>query len=115
MATGSPARSASTAASPTAATGSARSPARPSCKAPILALQAGDDANITAEQNAEFDAALTAAGVEHEIVIYDGAPHSFFDRKQEDFAADSEDAWSRVLAFVSARRDRRASRRTGGA
>ena len=68
---------------------------------PILALQAGDDANITAEQNAEFDAALTAAGVEHEIVIYDGAPHSFFDRKQEDFAADSEDAWSRVLAFVS--------------
>ena len=29
--------------------------------------------------------ALTAAGVEHEIVVYDGAPHSFFDRKQEDF------------------------------
>ena len=42
----------------------------------------------------------TAAGVEHEVVIYDGAPHSFFDRKQEEFAADSEDAWNRVLAFV---------------
>jgi len=33
-------------------------------------------------------------------VIYDGAPHSFFDRKQEQFAAESEDAWNRVLAFL---------------
>ncbi len=69
---------------------------------PILALQAGDDANITAEHNAEFDAALTAAGVEHEVVTYEGAPHSFFDRKQEQFAAASDDAWQRVLAFVAA-------------
>jgi carboxymethylenebutenolidase len=69
-------------------------------KAPILALQAGDDQNITAEHNAAFDAALTAAGVEHEVVTYPGAPHSFFDRKQEEFAADSEDAWGRVLAFL---------------
>ncbi len=42
----------------------------------------------------------TAAGVEHEVVIYPGAPHSFFDRKYEEFAADSEDAWNRVLAFL---------------
>lgn len=68
--------------------------------APILALQAGDDKNITAEINAEFDRALTAAGVEHELVVYDGAPHSFFDRKHEEFAEASEDAWNRVLAFV---------------
>jgi carboxymethylenebutenolidase len=68
---------------------------------PILALQAGDDQNITREQNDEFDAALTAAGVEHELVIYDGAPHSFFDRKQGEFADASEDAWNRVLAFIA--------------
>ena len=67
---------------------------------PVLALQAGDDQNISAEDNAAFDAALTAAGVEHEIVTYPGAPHSFFDRKYEEFAADSEDAWNRVLAFI---------------
>jgi carboxymethylenebutenolidase len=67
---------------------------------PILALQAGADQNITAEDNAAFDAALTAAGVEHAVVTYPGAPHSFFDRKQEEFAADSEDAWNRVLAFI---------------
>jgi carboxymethylenebutenolidase len=68
--------------------------------APILALQAGDDQNITAEHNAAFDAALTAAGVEHEVVTYAGAPHSFFDRKVEEYADASADAWERTLAFV---------------
>ncbi len=43
-----------------------------------------------------------AEGVEHEIVIYDGAPHSFFDRKQEEFAEASDDAWRRTLAFIVA-------------
>jgi carboxymethylenebutenolidase len=68
--------------------------------APILALQGGEDAGIPVEDSQVFDAALEAAGVEHEVVIYPGAPHSFFDRKQEQFAAESEDAWNRVLAFV---------------
>jgi carboxymethylenebutenolidase len=73
-------------------------------QAPILALQAGDDQHITAEHNAAFEAALTAAGVEHELVTYEGAPHSFFDRKHEEFAAASEDAWARVLAFLELHR-----------
>ena len=68
--------------------------------APILALQAGEDQNITAELNAEFDEALTTAGVEHEVVTYPGAPHSFFDRRHEEFADDSADAWQRVLDFI---------------
>jgi carboxymethylenebutenolidase len=68
--------------------------------APILALQGGDDPGIPVEESRAFDEALTAAGVEHEVVIYPGAPHSFFDRKYEEFAADSEDAWNRVLAFI---------------
>jgi carboxymethylenebutenolidase len=71
-------------------------------KAPILALQAGADQNISAEDNAAFDQALTSAGVEHEVVTYEGAPHSFFDRKQEDFADASDDAWARVLTFIAA-------------
>jgi carboxymethylenebutenolidase len=71
-------------------------------RAPILALQAGDDQNITAEHNAAFEAALTAAGVEHELVTYEGAPHSFFDRKHEEFAAASDDAWARTIAFIAA-------------
>jgi carboxymethylenebutenolidase len=70
--------------------------------APILALQAGADAHISHEDNAAFDEALTAAGVEHELVEYPGAPHSFFDRKQEEFADASDDAWRRTLEFIAA-------------
>src|SRR5204863_3584171 len=73
-------------------------------KAPILALQAGADQNITAEDNAAFEQALQAAGVEHELVTYEGAPHSFFDRKQENFAEASADAWQRTLNFIEAHR-----------
>jgi carboxymethylenebutenolidase len=69
-------------------------------EAPILALQAGADQNITAEHNAGFERALADAGIEHEVVTYDGAPHSFFDRKQKDFADASDDAWARTLAFI---------------
>jgi carboxymethylenebutenolidase len=68
--------------------------------APILALQGGDDPGIPVEDSKAFDEALDDAGVEHEVVIYPGAPHSFFDRKQEEFADASEDAWNRVLAFL---------------
>ena len=69
-------------------------------EAPILALQAGADQNITADQNEAFEQALSDAGVEHELVVYEGAPHSFFDRKQEEFAAASDDAWQRTLDFI---------------
>ena len=68
--------------------------------APILGLMGGADAAIPPEEVAAFEEALTAAGVEHELVAYEGAPHSFFDRRYEDFAEASADAWDRVLAFV---------------
>ena len=71
-------------------------------KAPILALQAGADANISAEDNAAFADALQRAGVEYEVVTYDGAPHSFFDRKQEQFQSASDDAWAKVVGFIAA-------------
>jgi len=71
--------------------------------APILALQAGADGHITAEQNQAFDEALERAGIDHELVTYEGAPHSFFDRKYEEFADASADAWMRVLAFIERR------------
>jgi carboxymethylenebutenolidase len=60
----------------------------------------GDDPGIPVAEAEAFDEALDAAGVEHEVVVYPGAPHSFFDRKYEEFAAESEDSWRRVLAFV---------------
>jgi carboxymethylenebutenolidase len=73
-------------------------------EAPTLALQAGADQNITAEDNAAFEAALESAGVEHELVTYEGAPHSFFDRKQEDYADASAEAWQKVLDFIEKHR-----------
>jgi carboxymethylenebutenolidase len=72
--------------------------------APILGLMGGADQAITADDVAAFEAALQQAGVEHELVTYDGAPHSFFDRKQEEFAEASDDAWRRVLEFVERHR-----------
>jgi carboxymethylenebutenolidase len=68
---------------------------------PILALMGGDDPGIPQEAVDEFEAALSAAGVPHGVVVYPGAPHSFFDRKHADYAEDSADAWARVLAFMA--------------
>jgi carboxymethylenebutenolidase len=69
-------------------------------EAPILALMGGADEGIPVTDVREFERALEEAGVEHEIAIYDGAPHSFFDRKFEEFADASDDAWRRVTSFV---------------
>ena len=69
-------------------------------KAPALALMGGADPGIPAEQIAELEAVWKAAGVDGEVVTYEGAPHSFFDRAYEEFASDSADAWQRCLAFV---------------
>ena len=74
----------------------------PRLRGPLLALQGGADAAIPHEDNAAFDEALTAAGVEHELVEYAGAPHSFFDRKQSEFQEASDDAWRRTLEFIDA-------------
>jgi carboxymethylenebutenolidase len=67
---------------------------------PLLGLFGGDDPLIPAEDIEAFDQGLDAAGVEHELITYPGAPHSFFDRSFEQHAAASEDAWRRVLGFL---------------
>ena len=68
--------------------------------APILALMGGADQAIPVEDVDEFDRRLTEAGVEHEVKIYDGAPHSFFDRQFDKWKDACDDAWTRILAFV---------------
>lgn len=69
---------------------------------PVLGLFGGADQGIPVESVREFDAALAGAGIEHEMVVYPDAPHSFFDRKQEEYAKESADAWKRMLAFIGA-------------
>ena len=68
---------------------------------PILALQGGDDPGIPISVDEEFQTALHNAGRTDEVIIYDGAPHSFFDRKYAEFTDASDDAWQRVLAFIT--------------
>ncbi len=74
----------------------------PQLDAPILALQGGDDQGIPHEDNVAFEEALRAAGKDYELIEFDGAPHSFFDRKQEEFQAASDEAWAKTLDFIKA-------------
>lgn len=69
---------------------------------PALGLFGGDDPGIPEDMVREFDKKLDSAGVAHEVVIYPGAPHSFFDRRATDYADASADAWQRVLGFIGA-------------
>ena len=69
-------------------------------KNPILGLFGAADPGIPPESVAAFEAALRMAGVEHRLIAYDGAPHSFFDRKAADFADASAQAWEETLTFV---------------
>ena len=72
----------------------------PQMKAPLLVLVAGEDHTPVAEFET-FDRELTEAGVEHTMVVYEGAPHSFFDRTFEQHREASADAWRQMLRFMS--------------
>ena len=72
----------------------------PRMKAPLLMLLAGADQATPAEKFQEFDRLLTEHRVQHEMHIYEGAPHSFFDRTYEQWKDACDDAWRRMLDFV---------------
>jgi len=72
-------------------------------ESPVLGIFGGADEGIPPEAVAAFDGALRAAGIDHRIVTYPGAPHSFFDREAVEFAEASEAAWRETLAFVQER------------
>ena len=71
-------------------------------RAPVLGLFGGADQGIPPSDVQKLDEALDTAGVEHEIITYPGAPHSFFDRKAVEYVEASADAWQRVLSFIEA-------------
>jgi carboxymethylenebutenolidase len=64
----------------------------PSYRCPVLGLFGGADPSITPEDVEAFRRALVASGIPHEIVTYEGAPHSFFDRRFANYASASRDA-----------------------
>jgi carboxymethylenebutenolidase len=69
-------------------------------RVPVLGLYGGADRGIPEGDVRSYDEALETAGVEHRIVVYPGAPHSFFDRSMTEHAEACRDAWARVLGFV---------------
>src|SRR6266545_4943129 len=72
----------------------------PGYRCRVLGLFGGADQAIPTEEFDRFRQTLDAAGVGNEIVSYDGAPHSFFDRSAAQHREASDDAWRRMLAFI---------------
>jgi len=72
--------------------------------APLLILAAGDDKATSPQENADFVGSLDQAGKVHDYVVYEGAPHSFFDRGFEQWQAACTDAWEQILGFIDRNR-----------
>jgi carboxymethylenebutenolidase len=69
-------------------------------RVPLLGLFGGADQAIPVEQVEQFATRLGEAGLENEVHVYPDAPHSFFDRRYEQYAEACEDAWRRTLGFL---------------
>jgi carboxymethylenebutenolidase len=67
---------------------------------PVLGLFGGADASITSDDIDLFGRALEASGLTNDLVVYEGAPHSFFDRTFDKHKDDCDDAWARMVAFI---------------
>jgi carboxymethylenebutenolidase len=72
--------------------------------APLLILAAGDDRATSQQDNDAFVSSLNEAGKVHDYVVYEGAPHSFFDRAFEQWQSECTDAWVRMLGFIDRNR-----------
>jgi len=66
----------------------------------VLRLSAERISRFPAGAVGAFRAALDAAQVPNELVTYQGAPHSFFDKRYEEHRDAGGDAWRRILEFV---------------
>jgi carboxymethylenebutenolidase len=71
-----------------------------SFECPVLGLFGGADKGIPREAVEEFERLLDQAGVPNEVVVYEDAPHSFFDRTYQEHADACADAWRRMLGFT---------------
>jgi carboxymethylenebutenolidase len=65
----------------------------------VMVIAGADSATPVADQLQLADAMRTA-GAEVDAAVYDGAPHSFFDRAHGEWAEACRDAWEHVLALT---------------
>jgi carboxymethylenebutenolidase len=67
---------------------------------PTVMIIAGADAATPVEDQQALADRMRAAGADVDAVVYDGAPHSFFDRAFGEWAEACADAWRHVLALT---------------
>jgi carboxymethylenebutenolidase len=67
---------------------------------PTVMVIAGADAATPVADQLQLADTMRAAGAEVDAVVYDGAPHSFFDRAFGEWAEACRDAWKHVLALT---------------
>ena len=68
--------------------------------APLLILLAGEDKHISVDDARKLAGLAQERGLDAKVVVYDGAPHSFFDRTFADYADACADAWLRIADVV---------------
>lgn len=68
---------------------------------PVLGIFGGEDQVVSTSSVAQFDAALTALGVDHEIHVYPGVGHAFANPSGDNYSsAEAQDAWTETLTFL---------------
>ncbi|WP_222195883.1 dienelactone hydrolase family protein [Modestobacter italicus] len=67
---------------------------------PVVMIIAGADTATPVEEQLQLAATMRAAGADVDDVVYEGAPHSFFDRAYGEWAEACQDAWRHVLALT---------------
>jgi carboxymethylenebutenolidase len=67
---------------------------------PTVMVIAGADAATPVADQLQLADTMRAAGAEVDAVVYDGAPHSFFDRAFGEWAEACRDAWEHVLGLT---------------
>ncbi|MGY2076571.1 dienelactone hydrolase family protein [Blastococcus sp. SYSU DS0828] len=67
---------------------------------PTVMLVAGADSVTPVPEQRALADRLRAAGAEVDLVVYEGAPHSFFDRSHDAWAEACRDAWAHVLSLT---------------
>ena len=74
----------------------------PGIRGKIHCYFGGQDAMIPVDQVNAIEKALQDAGIDHEVVVYDGADHGFHcDQRATYHERSAADAWKRTLALFA--------------
>jgi carboxymethylenebutenolidase len=81
---------------------------------PVLGIFGGADQSIPVEEVTAFEAALTQAGVEHEVTVYPDQPHAFVQNMAGIRAGGAQgQAWAQMLKFLDTHLNQTGADQTG--